>query len=195
MGGGGRQGVEEFAKALKDALDDIRAIGLGAGRAAKNLGELTGATFAANTAMLAIQRFGRDVAFGTIEDTIRHGPQHLQAAIAANSLRAMAALPLDPFQAGELQRPIEAAGNRLSGITGPIARAGGQVDAGTKQQLLELLFGQERRAELDAKENSKLQNELAAREVERGGGGFGSFRGIPSNPAAFFLRMFGVSMR
>lgn len=191
----GRQSVEEFGKALKDVVDDLRALALGAGRAGKGLAEFTGASFAANTAMLAIQKMGRDIAFGTGEDVLRHGAGQFNNALNSNTLRALSGLPMDPFQAGELQRPIEASFNRLSGITGPIARAGGNVDDATRSQLADLLYDQERRAELDKKRNDALQLDFTSREIERRGGGQGSFMGIPSNPAAFFMRLFGMSAR
>jgi hypothetical protein len=190
-----RGASEEFARALREALEDIRSFGFGIARAGRGLGEFSGATFAASTAMLSAQRFVRDAAFGTIEDTLRHGTGHFGGAVRANALRAMSNIPFDPFQAGEIERPLEAAGSRLSGITGPIARAGGRVDVATKSALFDLLHAQEQRAELDAKENARLQNEKSSAEIERAGGGSGAFLGIPANPAAFFLRIFGLSMR
>lgn len=193
--GGGRGSVEEFGKALRDTLDDIRMLGLGAGRAGRGLLELTGTSFALNTAMLAGQRFARDVAFGTGEDVLRFGPGQFQNALTSNALRAAAAIPMDPLQAGSLQRPIEASGNRLSGITGPIARAGGEVSDETRRELLAFLGRQEFAAERDARRNAELQLEFSGEAVNRAGGGQGAFMSMPSNPAAFFMRMFGVSAR
>lgn len=196
--GGGRGSVEEFGKALRDTLDDIRMLGLGAGRAGRGLLELTGTSFALNTAMLAGQRFARDVAFGTGEDVLRFGPGQFQNALTSNALRAAAAVPMDPLQAGSLQRPIEQTFNRLGGITGPIARATGSGDAvseETRRELVGFLKRQEFAAERDALRNQNLQLEFTGEEVQRRGGGPGSFMGMPSNPAAFFMRMFGVSAR
>lgn len=192
---GGRQGIEDFGKALKDAVDDIRLLALGAGRAGRGLAELTGATFAANTAMLAVQRGIRDVAFGTIEDTLRFGSGEAGRAFAANGLRAAAALPFDPLQAGVLQRPIEQAGNRLAGILGPWARAGGEATDEQAEEAYRYLLRQEKMGERASGQAKRIQNKVAAEEIDKAGGGNGAFMGLPTNPAAYFMRMFGMTGR
>ena len=197
MGRGTSGDLTEFGKALRDTLDDIRALGLGAGRAGKSLSEFTGLTFAANAAALTAQRAIRDIAYGVGEDVLKHGLDVAGNSFQANLLRTAATWKMDPFQAGEMERPIEEMFSRLGAITGPIARSMKEpMDRASKREILGYLDREAFAAERDAKDNAALQLEYTDEVIQRRGGGAGSFMGVPASPAAYLLRkIFGVSMR
>lgn len=185
-GGPPGAGGEDIAKELRAIAEELRSFGSGLKDAAN---ALPGVGFAANTAAKSLTSFSRDIGFGVAEDTMKFGSQYAGTAFESNALRAAAALPTDPFGAGRYERPIEAAFNRLGGITGPIARAGGDVDMDTRKQMASLLYDQERRAELDNMQNDWLQGKFAQKKV----GDSGIFEGVPGYD--MLRRWFGVSVR
>lgn len=182
MGGG----AADLAKELRAITEELRSFGSGMREAAN---ALPGVGFAANETAKSLRSFTRDVGFGMVEDTIKFGSQYAGTAFESNALRAAASIPTDPFQAGRIERPIEAAFGRLGGITGPIARAGGEVDMDTRKGLANLLYDQERRAELDNMQNDWLQGKFAQRKIDRSG----VFEGVPGYD--MMRRWFGVNVR
>lgn len=182
MSGRGRPGeldLGETGNGLRDLNKELRGL----------VGTIPLVGFAFNTAIKSIERSVHDVAFGTGEDVLKFGTAYGATAFESNALRAATALPMDPFGASRFQQPIEAAFNRLGGITGPIARAGGDVDMETRQQLANLLYDQERRAYWDNYQNDWIQGKFAQRKIERSG----IFEGVPGYD--MLRRWFGVNTR
>lgn len=179
-------GSADIARELKVIADEIRNFGGGLREAAN---ALPGVGFAANTAAKSLTTFARDVGFGVGEDVMRFGTSFGGTALESNMLRAASSIPMDPFGAKRFEEPIEQAHNRLSGITGPIARAGGHVDMETKKQLEGMLYDQERRAYLDNMENDWLQGKMAERKSRAAG----IFDGVPGIDS--LRKWFGVSVR
>lgn len=192
--------AQDIVRELRTLTDEIRNFGGGLREAAN---ALPGVGFAANTAAKSLQTFARDVGFGFAEDTFRFGTSYAGTAFDSNLLRAAAAIPTDPLDAARTQNPIENAFNRLGGITGPIARAGGHVDMDVKKQLANLLHRQEYDAGLDALENQWLQGKFAQSKLA-GRGGLSGMWGVSAEDFGAALkseagdvlrRWFGVNVR
>jgi|CXWL01.1.fsa_nt_gi hypothetical protein len=177
---------DAMVRELREITESIRSFGGGLKDAAN---ALPGVGFAANAVVKTLKSLAGDVLGGAAGDVVRFGTGYGGTAWDSNALRGAANLPFDPFQAGRYQQPIEAAFNRLGGITGPIARAGGEVDTETREKLAGLLYNQERRAYWDNYENDFLQGKMAERKVKANG----VFDGVPGYD--MLRRWFGVNVR
>lgn len=88
----------------------------------------------------------KDFGLGVAQDAINFGTDFAGKGVAGQAVRAGSRLPLIGDVFDQAQAPLEAAAGRVLGITGAIARAGGQVTQELRQQLAGQFLPQELRA-------------------------------------------------
>lgn len=157
---------QEVIEVIRQVMREFDALGRSARGAAGGIGgsafRFATDNFVTNASARAGRNFAIDATAGITSDWAKFGfgaksGISFEQSATSSFLRS-ASRNLGPYSDvfAQIQNPLDAAENRVAGITAQIARAGGTVNPEDRKRLFELFHGQEQRAENERLEVEKL---------------------------------------
>ena len=140
-------GIDDFTTAIREVVEDLKSFDGAlkiAGQGVKGMASQT-VGFAANATVKRAKRFARDVAFRALDRQATYGGNFYNNFM-AGTMEAMSKVPILGSAFAHEVQPIQKAAQRTLGITGAVARAGGEISPDMREALNKEFLAQEQRA-------------------------------------------------